>query len=286
MLDKVIVFSNGARDAGHTLGKKVISFFLEHGCTVMVPAGNEELTEVFPGVRVAEGKEASGCQLGIVLGGDGTMIQACHYLLGTEVPLIGVNLGHLGYMMEIEKEDIEPSLEMLLQEKFSVEKRLIMEAMVSEENGKQQHFYAVNDFLIHRDLRDGLIHLHAFLGDEKLTDFVSDGVIVSSPCGSTAYNFSAGGPIVSPVADNLIITPVCSHSMLDRSLVLSGSDVLKFYVEDFSRGEAAAFSCDGTTNVEIGKGTWVEVKKSDHSFRLAKLGTKSFYQIMKLKMRP
>lgn len=147
-------------------------------------------------------------------------------------------------------------------------------------------FTCINDFVIHRDLSDGILSLRCDVNRHFLADFRADGVIISSPCGSTAYNFSAGGPILNPVSDNLILTPLCSHSILDRSVVLRGDDVLDFYLGDFTKSDHALFIADGSRSVRVEKDTWIHVEKSRYTFPLARVSDRSFYEIVQKKMRP
>ncbi|MBR3404759.1 MAG: NAD(+)/NADH kinase [Firmicutes bacterium] len=191
------------------------------------------------------------------------------------------------YDCPMEPDDFETPLAELLAGRYKVEQRMMMEAQVRHEGKEPDHtYYAVNDFVIHRDLLDSLLHVQAYVNKEYLAEFRSDGVIVSSPCGSTAYNFSAGGPILSPVADNLILTPLCSHAMLDRSVVLRGDDELSFYLGSYTRADHAAFSIDGSQTIFVGERSWITIRKSQHYFPLAKVGKRSFYEIVQKKMRP
>lgn len=286
MIRRVLVFPNGLKDVGYALTIRAISFLEDHGAQVFVYDQLGKLDSEEYHFTSAQGQDKNKFDIAVVLGGDGTMIQCVHYLLGTRVPIIGINLGRLGYMTEIEPEELETSLAEVLAGHFSVEERMMLQAEIEPDHGETSVYYAVNDFLIHRDLRDGLIKIQSYVNDQFLTEFRSDGVIVSSPSGSTAYNFSAGGPILTPVADNLILTPLASHAMLDRSVVLRGSDELRFYLGSFTRGDVAVFSADGRETVDVHRGTWIRIKKSQYVFRLAVVGKRSFYEVVQLKMRP
>ena len=288
MISKVLVYPNGSRDIGFSCTRRVIAFLLSHGIQTAAYDPDKVLTTSGSQVKNADLLPKEDFDLAIVLGGDGTMIQCVHYLLGAEVPIIGINLGTLGYMTEIESHELESSLSEILAGRFKVEQRMMLEAVIKsdKEPDLEQHFYAVNDFVIHRDLSDGLLTVQSYIDREFLAEFRADGLIVSSPCGSTAYNFSAGGPILNPVADNIILTPLASHAMLDRSVVLRGSDELSFYIGSFTRGDKAAFSADGSQTVYVGAGTWIYIKKSKYVFQMAKVGKRSVYEIVQKKIRP
>ena len=197
MIKKVLIYPNEKRDDSYRWTQKVISFLSGKGVETYVPLDLQEVlkTEAF------QAKEP--LDLAIALGGDGTMIQTAHFLLGMGVPILGINLGTLGYLTEAEPGTLEASLEQVLAGRFQVENRLILEAEVVLPDQKQSGdpLWAINDFVIHRNLLDGLLTIDTYVNDDFLTKFRADGVIVASPCGSTAYNFSAGGPILNPVAD-------------------------------------------------------------------------------------
>jgi len=282
MIRKVLVYPNEKRDCAYCHTQKALSFLRSQGAETYVPSDMAEVV----GAEPLQRKET--LDLAIALGGDGTMIQAAHFLLGTGVPILGINLGTLGYLTEAEPGTLETSLQQVLEGRFQVESRLILEAEVTPFGHEEQKelLWAINDFVIHRNLLDGLLTIDTYVNDDFLAKFRADGVIVASPCGSTAYNFSAGGPILNPVADNLILTPLCSHAMMDRSIVLMGQDQLRFQIAASSKGKEALLSADGAQTISLSEGTWISVKKSKYTFPMVKLLQRSFYEVLQKKMRP
>lgn len=269
MLKSVYVYSNQDKDPSGEKRKYVEDFLLSQNVEV------KTLTE--------KSSEPYQADLAVVLGGDGTMIRLAHHLLGTGIPIIGINLGRLGYMAEIEWNQVEECLQKAIVEEFSIEERLMLEARVGDD---PKTYFAVNDFAIHRDLSDGILGIRCEINQHFLADFQADGVIIASPCGSTAYNFSAGGPILNPVSDNLILTPLCAHGLLDRSIVLRGDDHLDFYLDKFSKADHAAFIADGNRVIPVPPKTWIHVYRSRYTFPLAKVSDMSFFEIVQKKMRP
>ncbi|MBQ7059383.1 MAG: NAD(+)/NADH kinase [Firmicutes bacterium] len=269
MLRSVFVYSNRDKDQDGEKRRYVEDFLKSQGVEV------QSLSEETPKPYQAD--------LAIVLGGDGTMIRLAHLLLGTGIPIIGINLGRLGYMAEIEWNKVEECLQKAIRGDFTVEERLMLEARIGND---PKTYFAVNDFAIHRDLSDGILAIRCEINGHFLADFQADGIIIASPCGSTAYNFSAGGPILNPVSDNLILTPLCAHGLLDRSIVLRGDDHLDFYIGSFSKADQAAFIGDGGRVIPIPADTWIHVYKSRYSFPLAKVSDMSFFEIVQKKMRP
>ena len=285
MIKKVLIYPNEKRDVGYVYSRRVTEYFAARGIRVYATEETAQKLQDLP-VQVIQKTEKSEMDIAIILGGDGSMIQGAHFLLGTTVPILGINLGTLGYLPEVEPQNLEVSLKQVLKGDFQVEHRLMMEAEVQIAGQKgSQIFYAVNDFVLHRNLLDGLLTVKTYVNGSYLADFRADGVITATPCGSTAYNFSAGGPILNPVADNIILTPLCSHSMLDRSIILMGQDRLSFQVGPSGKGQEAMFSADGVDYVPLAEGSWVHVKKSEYSFPLACLLQRSFYEVLQKKMR-
>ena len=269
MLKKILLYANSDKDPDGGK-KKAVEEFLQKK--------NVEVTS-FSG----KGLPPADTDLAVVLGGDGTMIRLAHQLLGTGIPIIGINLGTLGYMAEIEWNRMEESLTKAVEGSYTVEERLMLEATIGDD---PKTYYAVNDLVIHRDLSDGILAIRCDINGHFLGDFRADGIIIASPCGSTAYNFSAGGPILNPISDNLILTPLCAHGLLDRSLVLKGDDRLDFYIEKFSKGQQAVFIADGNRLMPIPADTWIHVQRSRYTFPLAKVTDMSFFEIVQKKMRP
>ena len=285
MIKKVLIYPNVKRDVGYVYTRKVAEFFSSRGIRVFTTEETVKVLSDLP-VRVIQDDEKKAMDIAIVLGGDGSMIQGAHFMLGTSVPILGINLGTLGYLPEVEPQNIEASLRQVLKGDFQVEHRLMLEADVQISGKKgSQIFYAVNDFVLHRNLLDGLLNVKTYVNGLYLADFRADGVLTSTPCGSTAYNLSAGGPILNPVADNIILTPLCSHSVLDRSIILMGQDRLSFQIGPSGKGLEAMFSADGVDHVPLAEGSWVHVKKSEYTFPLACLLQRSFYEVLQKKMR-
>ena len=285
MVKKVLVYPNVKRDVGYVYAQRVAAFFAARGVKVYVTEETAKgLPEEFP-VRIITEEEKQNMDIAVVLGGDGSMIQGAHFLLGTTVPILGINLGTLGYLTEVEVQDLEDSLRRVLKSDFRVEQRMMLEAEVQIAGQKGSRvFYAVNDLVLHRNLLDGILTVKTYINGANLADFRADGVIVSTPCGSTAYNFSAGGPIVNPVADNIILTPLSSHSALDRSVILMGQDRLSFQIGATGKGLESVFSADGVDHVSLAEGSWIHVKKSEYTFPLVRLLQHSFYEVLQMKL--
>lgn len=219
----------------------------------------------------------------LVLGGDGTLIRAAREFYDCNVPLVGINMGTLGYLTEVEIQNLEESLDYLFQEEHIVENRMMLKGTL---NGMSTH-YALNDIVMTRRGILRVIHFEVYVNGELLNTYEADGVIVATPTGSTAYNLSAGGPIVEPTAELIVITPICSHALNTSSIVLSAEDEIQIVI---SRGrensvEQAEISFDGDEGIEIRTGDRLQICKAQASTKLLKINKISFLETLRRKMK-
>lgn len=220
----------------------------------------------------------------IVLGGDGTLLQAARDLAGRELPLFGVNMGNLGYLTQISREEeIVPALEELIRERCRYEKRMMLRGRVISGGITAAEDIALNDIVL-TGVGMYTLKFELYVDDVLFSDYTADGMILSTPTGSTAYNLSAGGPIVAPSAAMTIITPICPHTLNSRSIVLPGES--RITVRMGGRGNGKQFlSFDGDTMVEVKKGDRIEVERSGESTTLIQLKEMPFLENIRRKMR-
>lgn len=221
----------------------------------------------------------------ITLGGDGTLIRAAGDTALYGIPILGINMGHLGYLTGISKtDDIEAVLDMLIDDEYSLEKRMMLEGHILYKNGRiSQRFIALNEILITRNNGVKPIRCKVYVDDEFLNESYSDGIIISTPTGSTAYNLSAGGPIIEPEAKMMVITPICPHALIHRSIVLSPNRKIKIGVEN-SEGLSACIVSDGNILFTLDEGDIVYLKKSSLITNLIKLSGATFLDNLRNKM--
>lgn len=219
----------------------------------------------------------------LVLGGDGTLIRAARELPSNDVPMLGINMGTLGYLTEVEVSDVEHSLCQLMEGESYVEKRMLLQGTVE---GKEANL-ALNDIVLTRSGKVRVIQFCVYVNGELLNTYRADGVIVSTPTGSTAYNLSAGGPVVAPTASLIVITPICSHALNTSSIVLSADDEIVLEVGKGRDGniEEAVVSFDGEEDVIVHTGDRIHIKKATATAKLLKLSKISFLEIMRRKMK-
>ena len=220
----------------------------------------------------------------ITLGGDGTLIRAARDLAGSGIPIIGINLGGLGYLTQMGREgDVRELLDALLADHYEIQERMMLSGKVFHEGKMIAEDIALNDIVLTREGDLRILKFKIYVDGQFLNEYSADGMIVATPTGSTAYNLSAGGPIAQPDGELLILTPVCPHTMTSRTIVLGPENQVRIEISMTSSGSQIA-SYDGDTRVQMVSGDYIEVKKSDMVTRMVKLDHRSFLDILKHKM--
>jgi NAD+ kinase len=216
----------------------------------------------------------------IILGGDGTMLQAARDVKKHAIPMIGVKLGTLGYMTEIEPDCIIEALDRLIREDYQIESRMLLTCKVSLISGEEAEGWALNDIVISRSGSLRMIYLQVYVNDQLLYNYQADGIIVSTPTGSTGYNLSAGGPIIEPKAKLLMLTPVSPHSLNQRSIVLSPEATIEVHIPDGRDGreQGLEVSFDGSHGIPLHTGDKIRIVKSEKTTDIIKLNQVSFLE--------
>ena len=229
---------------------------------------------------VAEAEFADGLDLVITFGGDGTMLFAVQLVYRASVPLIGVNLGQLAYLAELEPVELDAWVPRLVAGEFTVSERMVVEVDVTSAGPANGTWYALNEAVIEKQRIGHLIYLDVSINGTAFTSYAADGMIIASPTGSTAYTFSARGPIASPALRCLLLTPISPHMLFDRSLVLAENEELEFRVCD---GRNVELTVDGRELGELVGGDRVRCRAASEPLRLATVHPRDFHQILRLK---
>ena len=222
----------------------------------------------------------------IVLGGDGTLLQAARDVVDRELPLFGINMGTLGYLAEIDQHSIYPALDHLMNDEFEVERRMMLCGSVYHEGALLEEAIALNDIVISREGSLCVVKFHNYVNDEFLNSYNADGIIISTPTGSTGYSLSAGGPIISPNASMILMTPLAPHTLNTRSIVFPDQDKITVEIgpgrdADIEHGIA---SFDGDTIVPMVTGDRIVIRKSSKDTRIIKVNNVSFLETLRKKM--
>lgn len=221
----------------------------------------------------------------IALGGDGTMLSAADEVAKHGIPILGINLGHLGFLAEIEPAHMREAVESLLGGRFGIEERAMIKGEVYRGVECISAFHALNDIVISRASFSRLLSLRTDIDDTHLLDsFVADGVIFSTPTGSTAYSLSAGGPILDPSLEAMVITPICAHTMHTRPMVIPFERKISVRLERGQDDDGAFVSADGRHGVSIIPGDTVTVSRSCYNTRLIKIMPATFYDTIRRKL--
>ncbi len=238
-------------------------------------------------VKIVSHKEAflpdEGTDMAIVLGGDGTVIQVAKKIAGMSIPILGVNLGTLGFLTEVEKPKLYHALDAVMSGGYSIERRMILAGTTLS---GQERSLAVNEVIVGKKDLGRMITTSVWVNDELMDTYVADGVIVATPTGSTAYNLSAGGPVLSPNMEALVITPICPHSLNKRSLVVSSEDSIRIQVERTRESyvDEATVRCDGEVLWSIQSGDVASIRKAEESFDVVSIRDVGFFEKMRSKL--
>ncbi len=224
------------------------------------------------------------CDLAVVVGGDGTFLHAARALADPEVPLVGVNLGHLGFLTDIPPARVTEAISLILDGDFEIEERALLHCEVMRDGEALWSGDALNDVVIHKWNSARVIGLETWLDGRYLNMLRADGVIVSTPTGSTAYALSAGGPILHPTLDALLFVPICPHTMSNRPIVIAGDTTIEVVVSD-GRRDHAQLTCDGQTSQPLRQGDRVRIGKKDKPIRLIHPARHDHYELLRAKLR-
>jgi len=270
---RIFLLAHTGRDEAVVVARKVVAALLSHGLVVRVLA--DEAAEL--GIDAAEGVEfvaedsaADGCELAVVIGGDGTILRAAEITHESGTPLLGVNLGHVGFLAEAESEDIESTIDAIVGRRYSAEDRLTVDVDVYQGKELVTSTWALNEASVEKAARQRMLEVVVEIDGRPLSRWGCDGVVCATPTGSTAYNFSAGGPIVWPGVEALLIVPISAHALFARPMVVAPDSVLAVEVLAQTQG-AGVLWCDGRRTVELPPGARIEVRRGAKPVRLVRL---------------
>ncbi|MCR5304437.1 MAG: NAD(+)/NADH kinase [Lachnospiraceae bacterium] len=270
-----LIIANEYKDPEAAYTRQIMSYLGEHGArrVISMLLGDESRDRK---IDIPYGIEAI-----LVLGGDGTMLQAARATQSSRVPLLGVNLGTLGYLTEVETDDIENAIDRLMRDDYVIEERMMLKGIAGDHVGS-----ALNDIVVTRTGKLQIIRFDVYVNGILLNSFVADGIICATPTGSTSYSLSAGGPVVEPGARTILLTPICAHTFHSRSIVLSPEDevVIELCKGSGDRTQTAEVSFDGTDNIPLEAGDRVTITRAVETAKIIKLSQESFLNVLSRKM--
>lgn len=275
-MNRFFIVTNDGKDTDYRVTNKIKQLLEDKGKTCILCKKDEKK-------RIIRDAVPEDIDCAIVIGGDGSFIEVARALPKHNVPILGVNMGTLGYLTEVEVSNIDDAIMKVIAEEYSTENRMMLEGEF--DNGDKD--ISLNDIIVSRKGALRVIHFDLFVEGELLNSYEADGVIISTPTGSTAYNLSAGGPIVQPTASMIVITPICSHALNTSSIVLSADDEIEIRIGEGRNGttEEVVVAFDGADMVTLFTGDTVKIRKADAVTKIMKLSKVSFLEILRRKMK-
>ena len=270
---RVFVVAHTGREEARAVAAEFCRALATHGLTVRLLADEAaDLAVDLPGLDVVDPSPgaSSDCEIAVVFGGDGTILRAAELTHKSGTPLLGVNLGHVGFLAEAEHDDLQFTIDAIVHRRYSSEERLTLDVSVYRDKELVTTTWALNEASVEKAARERMLEVVVEVDGRPLSRWGCDGVVCATPTGSTAYNFSAGGPIVWPSVEALLMVPISAHALFARPMVVAPSSVLA--VEVLARTDGAGVLwCDGRRTVDLPPGARIEVRRGRSPVRLARL---------------
>ncbi len=271
----IAIFPHKEKKESIDLAKKTIAFFQKQSIEVVT---EEEFSKIL-NCRSLSSVNFNNIEFLIAIGGDGSILHLAQKYITRQKPIVGINLGTIGFLSDIPVSDLEGCLQDLVEKKYAVENRIIIESVCN----KNTCFKAINEFIIHRGQNPRIIELAITIDGKYCNTFAGDGIIVATPNGSTAYSLAAGGPILTPQLDAFVMTPVCAHTISNRPIVLTTSQEIE--IQYVSQNEhPIEIRGDGICFTDMQTDDKVSFKKSKDSFKLIKLHRHDYFSTLKSKL--
>lgn len=274
-----LIMTNEEKDPGFSTSNKIREYIESKGGAAFLRKDFTEDTQSYSNIP-------GEVECVIVLGGDGTMLHASRLIAPHDLPVVGVNLGTLGFLTEIEMSHLSEGIDDLLNDRFHIEERMMLEGCIFHRDISCYRLSALNDIVITRSGFSRIISFKIIVNGELLDVYAADGVIISTPTGSTGYNLSAGGPIVNPEANVILITPVCPHSLQAKSIVLGEWDTIEIHIQKVRKIqlEEALVTFDGQVAERLNPGDIIKIHKSRKVAKVVKVQENSFYHTLRVKV--
>nr|WP_321372303.1 NAD(+)/NADH kinase [uncultured Desulfuromusa sp.] len=280
MLKKVGIYAKKNHPDVEIISADICKRFKAEGIEVLL---EDSLAEQIGKVNGYSGEEIPPLvDLIIVLGGDGTLISVARLIGENNVPIVGVNLGQLGFLTEITCDELPEMLERLIAGDYKVSDRMMIDALIHRNGNVIGQFTVVNDIVINKGALARIIDMETYVDGRYLTSYKADGLIVSTPTGSTGYNLAAGGPIIYPDINSLLISPICPHMLTNRPIMVWSRSVIEIDVK--FEDDVVFFTADGQVGRKLFPGDRVEVRRSESRTRLVSSPSKDYFEILRTKL--
>ncbi|MHB1421488.1 MAG: NAD(+)/NADH kinase [Bacillota bacterium] len=278
----ICLITNFEKPEAIQLALDLIDWLGQQGIALMVPESQARPLGC-PQLGRSKTEINSQAECLLVLGGDGTLLNAARKAAAVGTPILGINLGQLGFLTEIEVPDLYDDLEKLLRDEYHIEERMMLQATVLRNGQVACQFQALNDVVVTKGAFSRMVRLETYVNSEFIATYPADGLIIASPTGSTAYSLSAGGPIVSPDVELMLLTPICPHSLYARPMVIAHQHQIRVILR--SEPADVMLTIDGQHGFKLEKDDEITITRAACSTRLIRLKGRSFYEVMREKLR-
>ena len=270
---RVLLLAHPGRAEARDVASQLVDALSEHGMQVRLLPDEAAALGLADNSQVqlaGEGDPSAYCELVVVIGGDGTILRAAELAHDSGTPLLGVNLGHVGFLAEAEYDDVSATIDAIVERRYTAEDRLTIDVSVFRDGELVNRTFALNEASVEKAARERMLEVVVEVDGRPLSRWGCDGVVCATPTGSTAYNFSAGGPVVWPGVEALLMVPISAHALFARPLVVAPTSVLA--IEVIAPSEAAGVLwCDGRRTVDLPMGARIEVRRGERPVRLVRL---------------
>ena len=276
-----LIITNDKKDPQYTLTHEISDYIEKKGASAKIAAKSMD------GEKGSIIPENTPIDCVLVLGGDGTMLRAAKDIMDRQIPILGINLGTLGFLADVEKDRYKEAIDALIEDKFFIQERMMLKAVIEHANGENAEVNAaLNDIVVTKKDLVKIIRVEIYVNGQYLYSIDADGIIASTPTGSTGYSMSAGGPIINPSASLISITPICAHTMNIRTIVVGPDDIVEFVIgkgrdEDILNAQV---SSDGGAGIAVVTGDRIRITRAGYSIKLIKTEETSFLQTLNRKM--
>ncbi len=271
---KIGIVINPQKPSTRRTAKGIVSILKEKGVEALL--SNQDYSKEYRNYIWENAELDAKPDFVIVLGGDGTILQAARMFARDEIPMLGINMGHRGFLADVEVSEIKAAIKALVAGNYQIEKRSMLKAKVFRGNKKLLQSIALNDVVIKAGLAR-ILRLKVFINNDNLGAYPADGIIISSPTGSTAYSLSAGGPIIPPYLNNMLLTPICPLNPAARPILLGAADVVR--MEVLSKSDTM-LTLDGQQIFPLNKGDIITISEAAMKTRLIRVRSRSFYDLL------
>lgn len=276
-MKKIAIIPNNSKDLGLVNTRRLVEL-LHNSAEIYMDEAYSVLGMNVKYVPTAE--VYNNADYAIALGGDGTILRRATQCAKRKIPVLGINLGTIGFMTEVETDNMETAAKRLLDGDFTIEKRMMMKAQVKRADEVLLAFHALNDVVVSKSAGEKLIRMELLTDGEAVNRYTADGLIIATPTGSTGYSISAGGPVADPCMRLYVATPICAHMLSVRSAVLSSDKEIKIRLDSEAGGTEAVVTADGDVQAYIKDTDEVIITESEYDFELIRIGKQSFYDTL------